>query len=180
MEDINELVEKLKLKDYFSQESLDKLTSTDSAEKAKKLTDLKSLQEFFDEMNLPELSGLVLFDPDPIIAENEWGTAPTGSDLLQKPFGQELDKEGLVSLAKKVEKRQSALKLLDKKSPDIPASEAGTIGAVAGAAVGVAATVGTGIVVGGFAGPFIALGTVVGAAAGAVGALLSNALGDDD
>jgi hypothetical protein len=173
MKSINELVEKLKLKDYFSTESLDKLTSKETSEKAEKVSTLRDLQELFDELNLPELSDLVLFDPNPAPdnAEFEWGRKPTGDDLIQQPFGQELDKDGLTALVKKVENRRSALMLLDDKS--VSNSTSIGAGAVAGAATGAAVVL---VTVG--AAPIVATGVVVGAAAGAVGALISIALDD--
>ena len=178
MKNSKELVETFNLKDYLSKESLEKLLSDETTNKAANLTDMKSLQDLLDDLNLPELGeNVVIIDDGPALVNENPGWGPCfGGDPVHYHFGKEPDKKALTFAVQDYEGYRFSPKAPGGRSSRNTATE----GAVLGAAVGVvcAGAAGAAGVVAGSVGVAIGSAIVVGAVAGAVGAKISQALRD--
>lgn len=174
-----ELAKKFQLNRYLSNESLEKLLSPETQQKAQQISDLKSLQDFLDNLSIPELgSDIVIIDDGPGLKEAnpDWGTC-FGDDPLHYPFIKGIDRTALKRAVDNYESYRFSPKAPGSKSSRNTATEGATLGAAVGVALSGAAGA-AGVVAGGVGLGAVAAAIAVGAVAGALGAKISEALKD--
>lgn len=157
------LADRLDLASHLSEASLERLLSEETANRASQMTSIGDLQSLLNDLDLTELTGIVVIDDGQQMESEGWGGC----------FGDPTE------IAIRASDHDEARFL--PKAPGGDHAGAASAGAQLGAAVGAAFTAAVGaagVSVGAPVGAAIGASILVGAAAGAVGAGLSSALRD--
>ncbi len=182
MNTAQELATKLNLNDYFSQESLEKLLSADTQQKASQMQNMKDVKKLLEELNLPELPKQpIVIDDGPELINQNPGWGPCFGEDPVIPLDKRIDTDAFKLAVADYESYRFSPKAPGHKSSRNSTSEGAKLGAFVGA--GLAAAAGKyGALAGlGAAGVAGAVGgaIVIGAAAGAAGVQLGKYLKGD-
>lgn len=174
MELAQQMAQKMNLSNHLSQESLDKLLSPETAQKAAQLTDYSSVQNLLKELNLPELPGerIIIDDGPGLIPENPAWIPCFGEQPLHLPLTEEIDKPLLKAAIRDHQSYRFSPKAPGSKSTRNTVYEGAALGAAVGAAFAGAAGKMGALAAGVGVGSAIGAAIVVGAAAGALGAYM--------